>query len=217
MKRALLLLVLAVSLGCISAWAQPPLIVYSNSPSWLTNSSLNGSNPSFVLPAVTPCGGENGNTCEPYGGFFFNQTWAGAPSYISMTEAGGGPSDIITFDSLGPNGAFRVLFFSDPSLPGSSFYVNYIHYTDIQEDPVAGGVGGPFPVCCILNGNFLNVTVASDGESYFDPFGYGFDTSDGIKFDGAIYGGQIPEPTSLLLLGSGVLGAFGVVRRRFLK
>jgi hypothetical protein len=45
------------------------------------------------------------------------------------------------------------------------------------EDPVTGFVGDLF------QGHFGDyVTVASDGESVFDPFGAGFDTSDGIDF-----------------------------------
>jgi hypothetical protein len=48
------------------------------------------------------------------------------------------------------------------------------------EDPVNGWVGN------ILQNSFPGTSylVASDGESYFDPFGAGFDTSDGLNFSG---------------------------------
>jgi len=46
------------------------------------------------------------------------------------------------------------------------------------EDPVSGCVAG------LTVGNVdLAITVASDGESSFDPFGAGYDTSDGIQFN----------------------------------
>jgi hypothetical protein len=45
------------------------------------------------------------------------------------------------------------------------------------EDPVNGFVG-PLPITGNPGGT---ITVASDGESAFDPFGAGFDTSDGIQ------------------------------------
>jgi hypothetical protein len=44
------------------------------------------------------------------------------------------------------------------------------------EDPNTGFQGNLTP----LN---VTITVASDGESFFDPFGFGQDTSDQIKFD----------------------------------
>ena len=48
------------------------------------------------------------------------------------------------------------------------------------EDPVNGFVGN------LLASSFPGTSylVASDGESHFDPFGAGFDTSDGINFSG---------------------------------
>ena len=48
------------------------------------------------------------------------------------------------------------------------------------EDPVNGFVGN----LLALNFPTTSYLVASDGESAFDPFGAGFDTSDGINFSG---------------------------------
>lgn len=206
MKRVtFLFLVLAAALACGSA-AAATLTVYSASSAWQSVASSAGT--TYVLPAVIPgCGAENEPACEPAGIFYLNQTWAGLPSYISFTEATGGLSDIVTFDSLGPNGMFRVMFFSDPSLPDPSFYAGYVEYASLTEDSVNGAVGGPYSVCCIDSPNFLSVVVASDGEAPFDPFGAGFDTSDGIQFQGAVNGGTIPEPAtlSLVLMGAGAL------------
>lgn len=209
---AVLFLGLFVSLACLGALAGP-LIVYSANPAWV---SVPGGPTTYVLPANltgSGCGAENETLCEPTGIWYFNQTWAGIPSYISMTEATGGPSDIIMFDSRGPGGLFRVMFFSDPNIPDPSLYAGYTQYTDVLEDAVNGGVGGPYPVCCILGGNSLSVTVASDGEASFDPFGYGADTSDGIQFQGAADGGRwVPEPSTGLLVVVG--GALVYVLRR---
>jgi hypothetical protein len=53
------------------------------------------------------------------------------------------------------------------------------------EDPVSGFVGDLF------QGQFSDfVTVASDGESGFDPFNAGHDTSDGIDFSHQVQAGQ---------------------------
>ena len=53
------------------------------------------------------------------------------------------------------------------------------------------------------------MTAGSDGAGFFDPFGYGANTSDGISFT------EIPEPSSLLmsLVLAGALGA----SRRWLR
>ena len=48
--------------------------------------------------------------------------------------------------------------------------------TIIGQESSTGGFVGPIPGSGII--------VASDGESFFDPFGFGADTSDGIRFDG---------------------------------
>jgi hypothetical protein len=43
------------------------------------------------------------------------------------------------------------------------------------------GFIGDLPNVAILSGA-ITITVASDGEAYFDPYGYGNDTTDGIQF-----------------------------------
>jgi hypothetical protein len=204
MKRVYLLCLLILALGvCASA----QLVVYNNS-SWITNAKPGDANPTFVLPATTACGSENEPACEPFGSFWIKTPWAGIPSYITLSDAPGVSSDAIYFDSLFAGQYFRVNFYSDPDIANVlAGHPGYFLFGDFPD-----GVQGPFPVCCEVTG--LSVVLASDNEAPFDPFGYGFDTSDGIQFLGATYGGQTPEPGSLILLGTGVLGLAGVMRRK---
>ena len=63
--------------------------------------------------------------------------------------------------------------------------------TVIGTESATTGFVGP-----LLAGFPSFVTVASDGESSFDPFGFGADTSDGIKFSGFTNGPWIQAADS---------------------
>ena len=204
MKRTLTLLAGAAFLAVLTASSlfANEYTVQSVSPAW---QEVNNS--TWVLPATIPgCGSENEPSCEPTGDFLVNVPIGGITAgYATMTEADGSISDYFVWGNTGPNGNGELLFYSDPNVPSS--LPSFDYGSMCTEDPVTGCVVSESLI--MGDGGILSFTLASDGESYFDPFGAGYDTSDGISFTNA----TTPEPCSLLLFGS-FLGLVGGVLRR---
>lgn len=162
----------------------------------------------FVMPAANQpggCGSENGNTCEVTGYFDVGAAFTTTGEWQILDADGITVSDQVFWDN-GP-GFAAVAFYSDPELynSGGGYAPDPLQGTLCIEDNVNGCVG-TFGLQ-LSDGTNISINVGSDGESYFDPFGAGYDTSDGIEFT--------PEPTSVLLL-AGVVGLLGrqLVRRR---
>ena len=85
------------------------------------------------------------------------------------------------------------------------------------------------PICTTCNGRSFNsnanthlnsVGIQEDGDSFFNSGFFGANytnaNNEGVfnNFSGGIDGTIVPEPSSLIMLGSGLLAAAGVVRRR---
>jgi len=226
MKSVLKLAAMAVVLSlCVSQGfaviVSPLCVTNASSGGWVETGSDGGSlgcpvslaDPQLPVTFVIP---ENPTTpAEAVGDFVlskaFNMPFGHTAVYFTMTDKSGDLttiSDYILFGNTGNgNTTGEVLFYSDP-LGGFTPPSMYDNGGNICLDSAAAGcVATSSPIQMVGDGAII-ITIASDGETFFDPFGAGFDTSDGIQFQSAA-----PEPSSLFM--SLLLLAVGLGVRRW--
>jgi hypothetical protein len=162
----------------------------------------------FGLPADLTsigCGVENETSCEPMGNFNFNVAFTNS-GVVNIVDSNGAIGDQLVWGN-GSNGLGNLTFKSDPSLdnllPGG--------VTICVESNTTGCIG---TFIITTAGGNLTIRAASDGESVFDPFGLGADSSDELQILGDVNLTTAPEPGSLALLGTGLVGLAGSLRRK---
>jgi hypothetical protein len=179
--------------------------VMSTSPEWtLLPNSIGPNTRTWALAANLTAigwGVENEPTCEPTGTFLVSNPFAIAGSgYYTIADASGALSDIVTVANVGGSG--QIQFFSDPN-PGSG--TPPAGFTNLGQlcNEGASGCFGTFHLTT-TSGAMLTIDAGSDAEVVFGPFGFGFDSSDQIRFTGVTPVNPTPEPSSIALLLGGV-------------
>ncbi|GAC1415572.1 MAG: hypothetical protein NVSMB62_03550 [Acidobacteriaceae bacterium] len=189
-----------------AAFAAAVTVTNNSSAGWVQI----GTSTTFGLPAnlnSIQCGSENETSCEPTGVFDFSVAFASS-GVLNIMDPDGSIGDQIHYFNTGGHG--EVTFTGDPGVG------NLLGGTALCTEN-GGGCVKAFTINAI-DGTVITLTAASDGEQLFDPFGLGADSSDELQItSGATIGNPTPEPSSLLLLGSGALALAAKFRRRITR
>jgi len=187
--------------------------VLSTSPEWtLLPNSIGPNTGTWGLAANLTgigCDVENETTCEPTGTFIVSNPFTIAgPGFFATADADGTLSDIVTVANVG--GLGQIQFFSDPN-PGVTPPPGFTNLGLLCNEGAAGCFG-TFHLTT-SSGAMLTIDAGSDAEVVFDPFGFGFDSSDQIRFTGVSVV-ITPEPSSIALLLGGLAALGYRIRRR---
>jgi hypothetical protein len=170
--------------------------VSTTSPGWVQIAPN-----TFVQPAVN----ENEPDSEPLGEFSLNVLFAGS-GFVAVLDPEGSPSDVIGWGNF--NGHGSIVFASDPLAGVTPSELSNVLCTETDAGCVASFT------LKTTTGSTVTLTGAFDGESTFDPFGAGFDTSDGLQVTTTT---GVPEPGGFALVASGLLGLAGILRKKLLS
>jgi len=151
------------------------------------------------------------------------------PAWFTINETDGSTSDIFNFSNdcsfcfPDVENSAILRFFSDRGIqrfdPLAQHFPPDPDGNLCIEDPVNGCTSDPLHLTLEdafgLPGVILTVEVGSAGTGFFDPFGFGFDSDDQIRFTcNCALRAVVPEPGSLsLFLTALIAGGFGLIWR----
>jgi hypothetical protein len=144
----------------------------------------------FVQPAVNE---NEPSGIEPLGEFSLNVSFASS-GFVAVLDPDGSPSDVIGWGNFMGHGS--IVFASDPLAGVVPSELSTVLCTETDAGCVASFA------LKTTTGSTVTLTGAFDGESNFDPFGAGFDISDGLQ----VTAKGVPEPGSFALLAFGLIG-----------
>jgi len=210
---------LGAALVLSTAFASATTILIGSYPTGVTSADLHNSSVAFVSGPV-------GVAPQTYALTDVTPTWhaaLGDSEWIGSTPTSG-PSG--TVDPPKGTYIYATAFFANPSFSGTiDVLADDTAIVFLNGVPIAGPGTGTDGHCesvginCLVPvtipiGSFLNgLNVLSFHVIQAGTLAPGADPS-GLDFDGSISDGSTPEPNTLLLLGTGLIGSAGAMFRR---